>query len=103
MKPKGTKSIVENNYNQATAPVVAISGLPPGRVGLVPKAVQVPRWMIWVQYVPLVGWMFSHFPGEIQLIHAVRMKAHELIGLYFESIEAMQAGEMTWKGKKRMD
>jgi len=65
MKRKGTKSIVENNYSQSTAPAIAISGLPPGQVGLVPKAVEVPYWMIWVQYVPLAGWMFSHFPGEI--------------------------------------
>lgn len=64
MKRKGTKSIVSNNYAKSTASASATSALPSEQVGEVPGPFQVPKWMIWAQYVPLAGWMFSHFPGE---------------------------------------
>ncbi|KAG8797426.1 hypothetical protein FRC17_007742 [Serendipita sp. 399] len=86
MRRNGTKSIAENNYATGISNVSAVSGLPPDRVGKVPKGMQVPRWMIWAQYIPLAGWMFSHFPG-----------------LYMESLQAMGAGEMDWQRKRPTD
>lgn len=64
MKRKGTKSIVVNNYSSIKARASAISGLPSEQVGEVPRAFQVPNWMLWIQNIPLVGWMVSHFPGK---------------------------------------
>jgi hypothetical protein len=63
---KGTQSIVENNYAPKTATASAVSGLPEEKCGVVPKGMDIPLWMKAVQYIPLAGWMFSHFPGESQ-------------------------------------
>ncbi|KAG8818843.1 hypothetical protein FRC17_010677 [Serendipita sp. 399] len=86
MRRNGTKSIAENNYATGVTQVSAVSGLPPDRVGKVPEGMRVPIWMIWAQYVPLAGWMFSHFPG-----------------LYMESLQAMEAGVMDWQRKRATD
>jgi hypothetical protein len=67
MRRDGEQNIAANNYAKTSATATAVSGLPPEKVGVIPKGVQVPRWMLWAQHIPLAGWMFSHFPGESRL------------------------------------
>lgn len=86
MRRNGKPSIAANNYAPAGTVATAVTGIPPNRAGKVPEGMQVPKWMIFVQYIPLAGWMFSHFPG-----------------LYMESIQAMSPGTMTWKWKGAND
>ena len=66
MRRKGTQSIVANNYAPQTSTAYAISRLPKEKRGVIPKGMNVPLWMKACQYIPLAGWMFSHFPGECQ-------------------------------------
>jgi hypothetical protein len=65
MKRKPVQNIVKNNYipQYMNMKAFAKSSLPDNKIGQVPKATQVPLWMTAVQYIPLAGWMFSHFPG----------------------------------------
>ncbi|KIM23393.1 hypothetical protein M408DRAFT_263942 [Serendipita vermifera MAFF 305830] len=86
MRRKPTQSIAENNYASQSSTAKAVSDLPEEKVGVVPKGMDVPLWMRGVQYIPLAGWMFSHFPG-----------------LYFVELQAMGSGDMEWRRKQAMD
>lgn len=79
LRRKGTQAIVENNYAPRTATATAVSGLPEDKIGVVPKGMDVPLWMKAVQYVPLAGWMFSHFPGEFGRLSFMRQSSQSVL------------------------
>jgi hypothetical protein len=65
-------------------------------------------WMKAVQYIPLAGWMFSHFPGESQKdvgpeALVLTVSTFSLNGQGCTLLSCMQAmgdGEMQWQRKR---
>jgi hypothetical protein len=73
MRRKPFKCVVSDYYatmktsgavGQTTPRATIVSTLEPHMVGVIPKGKRLPLWKNLLQYLPITGRLFAHFPGE---------------------------------------